>query len=162
MAVNTTVLDSTISSVEGTPALAAANVPVSALSVDPSIAVVNTVAVDSTVPTNPQTTVVPQAVQSAYDVEGAGVVTLEQTDTSLSIISVDPGSGWIYNSKNVDTTRIEVEFTNGTQQVNFYAELLDGRVVTAVEATDTSVAPPRKDHENEPIDHESDESGDDD
>lgn len=148
MAVNTTVLDSTVSSVEGSPALAEANVSVSALSVT------------STVPSEPvspasETTLAPTSVQSAYDVEGAGIVTLEQNASVLTVLSVNPVSGWTYNSTVERTNRVEVEFTDGTQDVKFTAELLDGRIITAVEATDTKVSAPRKDDGEKEDDHES-------
>ena len=145
MAVNTTVLDSTVSKVEGSPALAEANSTVSALSVDSTVP-------SETIPPTSETSVAPSEttlattlVQSAYDVEGAGIVTLEQNASILTVVSVNPVSGWTYKSTVEHTNRVEVEFTNGTQNVKFTAELLDGRIITAVEATDTSVAPPRND-----------------
>lgn len=155
MAVNTTVLDSTVSSVEGAPVLAEANVPISAMSADLSNALANAVPVDSTVPGETvsiasETTVGSQSVQSAYNVEGSGIITLEQNGSSLNVISVNPVSGWTYESVNERVNRVKVEFKNGTQQVEFIAELIDGRVVTAVEAIDTSVtASPNNDDDNE-------------
>ena len=156
MAVNTTVLDSTVSSVEGSPALAEANVTVSALSVDSPVPSETVLPMSETTLPTSETTLAPTSVQSAYDVEGAGIVTLEQNAPVLNIVSVNPVSGWTYKSTVEDTNRVEVEFTNGTQNVKFTAELLDGRIITAVEATDTSVAPPRK---NDDQQESSDDSG---
>lgn len=153
MAVNTTVLDSTVSSIEGPSPLAEALVPVAALSVD------STIPVDSTVPVAQLSAVVPASVQSAYDVQGSGVITLEQSGQSLNVVSVNPVSGWTYKSENNGSNRVEVEFVNGTQRVKFTAELLNDRIVTAVEAIDTSVASPST-HDDENEDEFEDEGGD--
>ncbi|MHB1089853.1 MAG: hypothetical protein ACYC0U_02085 [Ilumatobacteraceae bacterium] len=139
LAVNTTVLDSTVSSVHGPSPLAEALVPIAALSVDSTVPVDSTIPVDSTVPITPVSTATPASVQSAYDVQGVGIITLEQNGTGLNIVSVNPVSGWTYNSTNERATRAGIEFTNGTQNVKFTAELLNGRVVTAVEAVNTKV-----------------------
>jgi len=150
MAVNTTVLDSTVSSVEGPSPLAEALVPIAAFSVQSTVPINSAMPVlpttpGETVPSVPEMIVEHASVQSAYDVQGVGIITLEQSATNLSVISVNPVSGWTYDSKNEGASRLEIKFTSGTQLVKFTAELLDGRIITAVEATDTSVAPPRKD-----------------
>lgn len=136
LAVNTTVLDSTVSSVEGPAPLAEALVPVAPLAVE------STIPVDSTTPITPVSPTVPAPVQSAYDVQGIGLITLEQSGTNLSVVGVNPVSGWTYDSTNERANRTEIKFVNGTQNVRFTAELLDGRVVTAVEAVNPPVAPP--------------------
>lgn len=126
MAVNTTVLDSTVSSIEGPSPLAEALVPVAALSVD------------SAIPIAPLSPVASTSVRSAYEVQGVGLITLEQNGSGLGVVEVNPVSGWTYESTNELGTRTEIRFINGEQDVKFTAELLDGRVVTAVEATNTS------------------------
>lgn len=157
MAVNTTVLDSTVSSVERTPVLAEANVPMSALSVDSTIPVLPTTP-GETLPATSEMIVASESVQSAYNVEGSGIITLEQDGSSLNVVSVAPVSGWTYESVNERVNRVKVEFKNGTQRVEFYAELIDGRVVTAVEAVDTSVTASHDDDD----DNEGHDVGDDD
>lgn len=152
LAVNTTVLDSTVSSVEGPSPLAETLVPGAALSVDSTIPVV-------IAPIATETTVVPASVQSAYDVQGVGIITLEQNATSLTVVSVNPVSGWYYDSMSTEATSAEIKFTNGTRSVMFSAELLDGQVVTAVQATDVSFASQPKDDDDE--DDEDDEDEDD-
>lgn len=157
LAVNTTVLDSTVSSVEGPSPLAETLVPGAALSVAPTTPVV-------TAPIATETTVVPASVQSAYDVQGVGIITLEQSATSLAVVSVNPVSGWRYESVGTEATNAQIKFTNGTRSVMFSAELLGGQVVTAVQATDISFAaqPKGDDEEEEDDDEEDDEDEDDD
>ena len=159
MAVNTTVLDSTVSSVEGTPVLAEANVPVSALSADSAMPVFPTMP-GETGPAVSEMIVTSESVQSAYNVEGSGIITLEQNGSSLNVISVNPISGWTYESVNERTNRVKVEFTNGTHRVEFLAELIDGRVVTAVEAIDTSVAVSHDDDDDNEGHDVGDDNGD--
>lgn len=150
LAVNTTVLDSTVSSIEGPSPLAEASVLVSALSVDSTVPAV-------TAPIVTETTVAPTSFQSAYDIQGVGIITLEQNLTSLSVVSVSPVSGWTYKSENERATRIEVELKNGTQRVKFYAELIDGRVITAVKASDASVKSERKGDDKHDDEHDDDD-----
>lgn len=127
MAVNTTVLDSTLSSVEGTPALAEANVPVSALSLDSAMPVLLPISGDA-VPA-----VSEMIVTSDFNIEGVGVVTLEQSATGLAVASISPLVGWTYEDESESLTRIKIEFANSSQHVKFQAVLLDGRIVTAVD-----------------------------
>lgn len=146
LAVNTTVLDSTVSSVEGPAPLAEALVPIAAQSVESSVPVDSAMPVLPTVPGGavggaPEMVVEPASVQSAYNVQGIGLITLAQNGTNLDVVSVDPVSGWVYESKNERADRLEIKFVNGTQDIKFTAELLDGRVVTAVEARNTTVEP---------------------
>lgn len=154
LAVNTTVLDSTVPSVEGLSPLAETLVLGAALSVDSTIPVV--IAQIAT-----ETTVVPASVQSAYDVQGVGIITLEQNATSLTIVSVNPVSGWRYDSTSTGATSVEIKFTNGTRSVMFSAELLDGQVVTAVQATDVSFASQPKDDDDDDEEEDDDEEDDD-
>lgn len=142
MAVNTTVLDSTVSLVERAPVLAAAAVAVPILPTDTTISI-------EIAPLAIEATTTPTPVRSVYDVQGIGFVTLEQNGTSLNVAEVKPVFKWTYESKNDVGNRVEVEFTNGTQHVKFIAELLDDRVVTAVDATDTSSAPTPDDDDND-------------
>ncbi len=127
MAVNTTILDSTLSSVEETPAMAEANVPVSALSLDS--------ATPAFLPNQGDAfpAVSEMIVTSDFNIEGVGVVTLEQSATGLAVASISPLAGWTYEDETESLTRIKIEFANGSQHVKFQAVLLDGRIVTAVD-----------------------------
>ncbi|MEO8363941.1 MAG: hypothetical protein ABI570_06140 [Ilumatobacteraceae bacterium] len=159
MAVNTTVLNSSISAVNGTPALAEANVPVSALSVDSAMPIFLPNQGDAL------PAVSEMIVTSDYNVEGVGVVTLEQSATGLTVASISPLAGWTYDSKAEDQDRVEIEFTNGTQRIEFRAELIDGRIVTAVESTDSYIASTQDHNDDETNDGHSNnelETGDDD
>lgn len=127
--------------------------------VDSTLSVDTTVPVTTTIPQTQTSTTIPAPVQSAYDIQGVGIITLEQDPTNLNVFSVSPGSGWTYVSTSEDATKVELEFTNGTQKVKFTAELLDGRVVTTVEATDTSIAPS---NEAQDKDEDEDENEDED
>ncbi|MEO8162906.1 MAG: hypothetical protein ABI590_03915 [Ilumatobacteraceae bacterium] len=123
-AVNTSVLDSSVAAVTATPALPEAIVPRAESPFD-----FEGSPTDSTVPVAVAST----SVQSAYDVDGAGIVTLAQDGTSLTVVSVLPVSGWTFDTSNEDAAGVEVEFTNGAQHMKFRAELLDGRIVTSVQ-----------------------------
>ena len=128
VAVNTTVLDSTASSVPTDT-----SVPETQVLVGPTTSVVAAV--------TPQPTVVPAtdaptSGQSAYNIPGVGIISLKYDSTSLKIISVIPVSGWTYDAEYRDATRVEIEFENDSRSVVFRAELLDGRVVTAISAND--------------------------
>lgn len=166
LAVNTKVLDSTVSSIEGPLALAEAIVPGSAVSVDTTLTVDSTVPAE-TVAATPETTAVAESVQSAaasiqsaYDVQGVGIITLKQSVTGLDVVEVKPVSGWFYEVENERANRIEIKFSSGTQRVRFNAELLDGRIITSVQATDTAVAQAPNGNGND--DEEGEVGGDDD
>ena len=79
-----------------------------------------------------QSNLAPSTGQFAYNIAGVGIVTLKQNAASLEIVSVKPVSGWTYGAKNESVTRVEIEFENGTKKVEFRAQLLDGRIITAV------------------------------
>ncbi len=135
LAANTTVLGPTLSSTQGlAPALA--------------------VAADSTVPVT---------VQSSYNVQGVGIITLGQNATALSVLAVDPITGWTYKTTNEQTDQVEIKFSTDAQTVKFTAELVDGRIVTEVQATDTSAALASKDDDeaDDQSDDEADDQGDD-
>ena len=147
LAVNTKVLDSTVSSIEGPLALAEAFVPSSIVSANSTLPVESTVSTQA-VPTTPETTAAATSVQSAdasiqsvYDLKGVGIVTLEQRDSDLNVVDVKPVSGWSYDAKNERENRFAITFSSGTQRIKFNAELLDGRIITSVQASDASAAP---------------------
>ena len=135
LAANTTVLSPTLSPVQG---LAPA------------------VSVDSTVQLS---TTVPAMAQSSYNVPGVGTITLGQDASTISVLSVDPTTGWTYTATNEQTGRIEIEFSTDTKMVKFNAALVDGRIVTEVQATDTSATLAGKDDDE--ADDQSDDEADD-
>jgi len=81
----------------------------------------------------PTTTVqVGSSTVSSYSIQGAASVQLVQTASSLSVGSVNPQNGYIYNAESVSATRVVVTLTSSTQKLKFNAELIGGRVVTSL------------------------------
>lgn len=139
--VSTTVLESTVSLVPTDTTLpTATTVPIaeiqinSTTSVAPAVTTPTTLA--PTVTASTTTTFVPAPTQFAYNISGVGTITLKQNVTSLEVVSVKSVSGWTPETKNEGTTRVEIEFANGTKRVEFRAQLLDGRIITAVTVDD--------------------------
>ena len=84
----------------------------------------------------PTTTVqVGSSTVSSYSIQGAASVQLVQSANGLSVGSVNPQSGFIYNSESVSATRVVVTLTSSTQKLKFNAELIGGRVVTSLIAS---------------------------
>jgi ribosomal protein L12E/L44/L45/RPP1/RPP2 len=80
---------------------------------------------------------------SSYSIQGAASVQLVQSANGLSVGSVNPQSGFIYNSESVSATRVVVTLTSSTQKLKFNAELIGGRVVTSLIASEvTAVVAP--------------------
>ncbi len=72
------------------------------------------------------------AVQSQYNIDGAGVVTLAQDAAVLTTVVVEPTNGFTYETKSESNSRVEVRLTKDTQQLVFHAELLNGRIITSL------------------------------
>jgi ribosomal protein L12E/L44/L45/RPP1/RPP2 len=51
---------------------------------------------------------------------------------------VNPQNGYIYNAESVSATRVVVTLTSATQKLKFNAELIGGRVVTSLIASEIS------------------------
>jgi ribosomal protein L12E/L44/L45/RPP1/RPP2 len=75
---------------------------------------------------------------SSYSIQGAASVQLVQSANGLSVGSVNPQSGFIYNSESVSATRVVVTLTSSTQKLKFNAELIGGRVVTSLIASEVT------------------------
>ena len=92
----------------------------------------------------PTTTVqVGSSTVSSYSIQGAASVQLVQSANGLWVGSVNPQSGFIYNSESVSATRVVVTLTSSTQKLKFNAELIGGRVVTSLIASEvTAVVAP--------------------
>jgi ribosomal protein L12E/L44/L45/RPP1/RPP2 len=81
----------------------------------------------------PTTTVqVGSSTVSSYSIQGAASVQLVQSASGLSVGSVSPQNGYIYNAESVSATRVVVTLTSSTQKLKFNAELIGGRVVTSL------------------------------
>jgi len=70
----------------------------------------------------------------AYEVGVAGIVVLDSDGTSLSIVSIDPTTGWTVAENHQETaTHAHIVFQSGNTVVSFEANLLFGVVGTSVE-----------------------------
>ena len=85
----------------------------------------------------PTTTVqVGTSTVSSYSIQGAASVQLVQSASGLSVGSVSPQNGYIYNAESVSATRVVVTLTSSTQKLKFNAEIIGGRVVTSLIASE--------------------------
>ena len=150
LAVNSSVLDSATMTAENAPALQAEILPLADTSNLVPTGASGTISaqgdgVESPFPSAPSTpstlvagtqtteTTIAHSAQSAYNVQGFGVVTLSQGASSLTVVSVVPESTVKYTAKQESPTRIEVEFvSNAGVRVKFHADIIDNRVVTSV------------------------------
>ncbi|TSA54263.1 MAG: hypothetical protein D4R44_01920 [Actinobacteria bacterium] len=129
-AVNTSVLNHATKSSEASPALQADVVAFGITDQTPS-----------TLAPAPGTAA-PTAVESKYNIDGVGVVTLAQDAAVLTTVAVEPLNGFTFETKNVNDSRVEVRLTKDAKQLVFHAELLDGRIVTSLTSPRTPhVAP---------------------
>ena len=63
----------------------------------------------------------------------AGIVQIRATNGSLELVSATPHAGWTVTDVEIEGTReINVEFHNGTTEIEFKAEYEDGTVKTRV------------------------------
>jgi hypothetical protein len=74
----------------------------------------------------------PSTVQSQYNIDGAGLVTLAQDAAVLTTVAVEPANGFTFESKNESDSRVEVRLTKDAKQLVFHAELLNGRIITSL------------------------------
>jgi hypothetical protein len=172
-AVNTSVLDSATMTADNSPALQAEAIPVaeSAMTstgsvltaLGDSVISTDTTTVDASGPAPSSTVVAPTetTTQSAYNVEGFGVVTLEQRTGSLRIVSVTPQSGVKFAPQQESATRIEVAFVSAAGVgIKFHADIIDSRIVTSVmNEPRLHGAPRRKDDDHDSDEHDDDHDG---
>ena len=67
----------------------------------------------------------------AYQVEGVGVVTLERSNETLALSSVDVDSKWSW-LEDASADRVAIRFTSDSSIVSFSAALKDGEIVVDV------------------------------
>jgi hypothetical protein len=77
---------------------------------------------------------------SSYSIQGAASVQLVQSPSHLSVSGVTPQDGYVYSAENVSSTRVIVTLTNSQHRLKFNAEIIGGRVVTSLIASDV-IAP---------------------
>ena len=144
-AVNSTMLTSVSTSADIPPVDAAVLMPGNtqlAVLAPPVAVVVSGANVGSqSAPIAPTTTVqVGQSTVSSYSLPGAASVQLVQSPSHLKVGVVTPQDGYVYSAENVSATRVIVTLTNSSHRLKFNAEIIGGRVVTSLIASDV-VAP---------------------
>ena len=144
-AVNSTMLTSVSTSADMPPVDAAVLMPGNtqlAVLAPPVAVVVSGANVGSqSAPIAPTTTVqVGQSTVSSYSLPGAASVQLVQSPSHLKVGVVTPQDGYVYSAENVSATRVIVTLTNSSHRLKFNAEIIGGRVVTSLIASDV-VAP---------------------
>src|ERR1041385_7087526 len=82
------------------------------------------------------------SLQPTYRVNNAGTVTLDTSNSALSIVAVTPAPGWTVEQAESDGVNAEVKFQSDSAEVEFRANLLYGVVTTAVETDDSASASP--------------------
>ena len=144
-AVNSTMLTSVSTSTDMPPVDAAVLMPgntqLAVLAPPASVVVAGANVGSQSVPVAPTTTVqVGQSIVSSYSLPGAASVQLVQSPSHLSVGVVTPQDGYVYSAENVSATRVIVTLTNSSHRLKFNAEIIGGRVVTSLIASDV-VAP---------------------
>ena len=81
-----------------------------------------------------------QSTVSSYSIQGAASVQLVQSPSHLSVSGVTPQDGYVYSAENVSATRVIVTLSNSHHRLKFNAEIIGGRVVTSLIASDV-IAP---------------------
>lgn len=77
--------------------------------------------------------------QAAYQIGGAGLVTLDTAGDTLRIVAVVPSEGWmVIETEQKDALNIEVKFQTADTIVEFKANLMFGIISTAVESYSAS------------------------
>lgn len=69
-----------------------------------------------------------------YELDGIGVVRLEKNEGSLQVLNVEPTAGYSFDSSQISADQVRVEFLSETTEVEFRARLLEGRIITDVQA----------------------------
>lgn len=87
---------------------------------------------------SPTTTAVASDVATAalseYEIPGVGVVTVSQTGSVITIDNVTTKSGYTYSTSEPFPGRLDVRFTSSTSEIEFDAQLIDGRIITVVKS----------------------------
>lgn len=80
-----------------------------------------------------QTSTPPTSAAQQFDAGEAGIVQISAANGALELVGATPHAGWTLADIEIEGTReINVEFHNGTTEIEFKAELEDGMVKTRV------------------------------
>lgn len=73
--------------------------------------------------------------QAMYQIGDAGLVTLDASGSTLTVVSVTPNAGWtVVKAENYGPADIEVKLQSGSTLVEFKANLQLGVITTSVES----------------------------
>lgn len=173
-AVNSSVLDAATMTADNTPALQAEALPLADVNTSgatDSGSILSSLgdSTDSPATTlapstdqSPATTVASAATsQTAYNVEGFGIVTLTQSTNSLTVASVEPQPGVKFTTKQESPTRVEVLFVSTAGVgIKFHADVIDSRIVTSVMSEPRVQGAPRRKDDDREKDHDEDHDED--
>ena len=130
--VNTQVLNSS------SPASSANSAQIEEVSTSSASTIASSSSSPSTIATSSSsetTQVSTSGTQAAYQIGGAGLVTLDTAGDTLRIVSVVPAAGWtVIETEQKDALNIEVKFQGADMIVEFKANLLFGIISTSVES----------------------------
>lgn len=119
-------------------------------------------------PAQPQAAAVPIAQpivsqRSTYKVGDAGRVILEVVDSRLRVASVLPSTDWTAKAPEYEDGEVEVEFRNGSMELEFKARLSNGEIQVFVESENEAADETyeREYHDDDDDDHDDDDHEDD-
>ncbi len=93
---------------------------------------------------------------SDYELAGIGVVTLQEVGENLTVFEVATSVGFTFSTTQIDSPQVRVDFLSSKQSVEFSARLIDGRIVTDVQAK-AIVNHRESDNEHDESEHEENE-----
>jgi hypothetical protein len=99
-------------------------------------------AVDAQAP-GASTSALTTSTATTYRVGDAGLVTLDSAGGTITIISIEPATGWTVLARSVPGVHIEISLTDTVQVLQMTADLVDGHIVANLTSTgvNTTVAP---------------------
>jgi hypothetical protein len=83
--------------------------------------------------TTEQRSAQPPAGGETYRVRDAGEVTIAREGGRLRLVSVSPSPGWSHRVTEQEPREIEITFRRDGREIEFEAELEDGRIVTTID-----------------------------
>ena len=79
---------------------------------------------------------------SDYEIPGVGVVSITQNGSTIAITNVTTNAGYNYTTSEPFPGRLDVRFTSATTEIEFDAQLIDGRIVTVIKSRAFGTAGP--------------------